>query len=51
MAVCGLQPGRKVGELKQAIQDAILDGKIPNEHDAALAFLVSIKDEIMARNS
>jgi poly(A) polymerase len=51
MAVCGLQPGRKVGELKQAIQDAILDGKIPNEHDAALAFLVSIKDEILARNS
>ncbi|HEX9615678.1 MAG TPA: HD domain-containing protein, partial [Bacteroidota bacterium] len=33
MEVCRIEPGRKVGELKQAVVDAILDGKIPNEHD------------------
>jgi poly(A) polymerase len=36
-----------VGKLKTAIEEAILDGKIPNEHDAALAYLIMIKDEIL----
>ncbi len=47
MAVCGLQPGKQVGILKTAIEEAILDGKIPNEHDAALAYLLNIKDELL----
>lgn len=47
MAVCGIGEGRKVGELKKAIEEAILEGKIPNEHDAALEYLLSIKDEIL----
>ena len=47
MAVCGLQPGKHVGILKTAIEEAILDGKIPNEHDAALAYLLSVKDELL----
>jgi len=47
MSICGLQPSKMVGILKKAIEEAILEGKIPNEHDAALAYLLSIKDEIL----
>jgi putative nucleotidyltransferase with HDIG domain len=47
MAVCGLKPGKEVGILKKAIEEAILDGKIPNEHDAALAYLLEIKDDLL----
>lgn len=49
MSVCGIQEGRQVGLLKDAIEEAILEGEIPNEHDAALAYLLQIKDGILAR--
>lgn len=49
MRVCGLNPGKTVGILKKEIENAILNGIIPNEHDAALAYLLSIKDEVLSR--
>jgi hypothetical protein len=38
-----------VGVLKEKITDAILDGVIPNDHDEALQYLLSIKDEVMSQ--
>ena len=49
ISVCGLTEGPMVGVLKDKITDAILDGAIPNEHDAALQYLLSIKDEVMSQ--
>ena len=40
MEVFGLTPCKEVGSLKSSIKDAILDGLIPNEHDAAFAFMI-----------
>jgi hypothetical protein len=51
MEVCGLKPSPLVGVLKTKIEEAILDGIIPNDHDAALAYLLSVKDEILKENS
>ena len=45
MAVCNITEGRRVGVLKKAIEEAILDGHIENSHAAALAYLHEIKDK------
>lgn len=47
MEVCNLQPSREVGILKKALEEAILDGIIPNEYDSALEYLYKIKDETL----
>ena len=47
MQVCQLEPGPLVGKIKKRIEEAILDGHIPNEHDAALQYLLSFREEFI----
>ncbi|MGB1080786.1 MAG: CCA tRNA nucleotidyltransferase, partial [Flavobacteriaceae bacterium] len=41
MRIFALKPCRQVGEIKDAIKEAILEGDIPNEYDAAHAFMLT----------
>ncbi|HTP13462.1 MAG TPA: HD domain-containing protein [Bacteroidota bacterium] len=47
MEICQITPSKLVGILKDEITDAILDGVIPNDHDAAREYLLRIKDDVM----
>ena len=40
MQLFDLKPCQEIGALKSALKDAILDGEVPNEHDAALDFIL-----------
>jgi poly(A) polymerase len=40
IAAFGIKPGPTVGIIKTAIKDAILDGLIPNDHEAARRFML-----------
>lgn len=42
MATFGLPPSPAVGELKSALKEAVLEGIIPNEHDAARQYMLKL---------
>lgn len=42
MQTYGLSPCSQIGEIKAIIKDSILDGKIPNDYDAAFALMEEI---------
>ena len=47
MKICSITEGKTVGIIKTAIEEAILDGKIDNTYEAALAHLMKIKGSFL----
>lgn len=46
MATFGLGQCQEVGVIKNAIKEAILDGRVANEHDAAREYMLTIAEEL-----
>ncbi|MFT4070382.1 MAG: HD domain-containing protein [Dysgonamonadaceae bacterium] len=51
MQIFGLTPGPEVGLLKSSLKEAILDGIIPNEYEAAYKFLMERAGQIGVQNT
>lgn len=50
MKVCNIPPSKLVGQIKTAIEEAILDGKIANNYEEAFKYLIRIKDDFRNKN-
>ncbi|MBR4739097.1 MAG: HD domain-containing protein [Bacteroidales bacterium] len=46
MTTFGIGPCREIGTIKDAIKDAILDGQIPNERDAAWQIMIRLAADL-----
>jgi tRNA nucleotidyltransferase (CCA-adding enzyme) len=46
MAIFNLQPSKEIGVLKEAVKEAILEGEIPNEYEAAYTFVLKRAEKL-----
>lgn len=51
MAIFKLPPSREIGILKDAIKEAILEGEIPNEYDAAYRFMMELATKMKLKKA
>lgn len=49
MEVCGIKPGKTVGNIKTAIEEAIIEGEIGNNYEEAFQYLLKIKDSFLTK--
>lgn len=47
MEALDIKPSRTVGDVKDAVKEAILNGDIPNDHDAAFDYMMEHKEEFL----
>lgn len=45
-----LPPGKLIADIKEAVKEAIMEGKIPYEHDAAWEYVLEVAPTIIASN-
>ena len=45
MNALGLPPSKRIGVIKDHIKEAILNGEIPNEHEAAFTYMMEHQKE------
>ena len=50
MKLCGLKPGPTVGKIKKAIEEAILEGIIPNDYEASKKYFEEIKNKYLSKS-
>lgn len=50
MGYFNLPPGQKIAEIKDNVKEAILEGKIPYDHDAAWEYVLRIAPGIISEN-
>jgi len=46
MTVFGLKPGKTIGDIKEALKEAVLEGKIRNEFDESYDYLLTLGREL-----
>jgi len=46
MKTFNLQPSKEIGVIKSAIKEAILEGEIPNEYEAARNFMLKKGEQL-----
>lgn len=49
MEALQLEPCKTIGDIKNAVKEAILNGDIPNEHDAAFEYMMANKDSFLSK--
>jgi hypothetical protein len=47
MAMFNLRPGPLVGKIKKFVEEAILDGQVPNEHDACRQYILDHRQQLL----
>ncbi len=51
MTALNIKPSKTIGNIKDAVKEAILNGDIPNDHDAAFEYMMENKETFLRESS